>query len=411
MDSMLSAANGTRKPVVIIGSGCTGLAIANGLKKAGVPVVVCEKSPALHVKGERDWNMGVHWGFPILKSLMPESSAALLQTVHVDPNTPVNAVDKLSFLNGSTGDLMTAVEIPYFYRLRRSKLRALLAHDLDIRWNKTLKDIVYADDEGGGATAIFEDGEHIEGCLIIGADGARSQVRRLLVGPEKSINTRIPYVSIFIQAKYTREQALFLRSFHPLYLSAPHPEGLVTFFGLQDAPELDKPEDWTFFFTISWQSSLATQDEEMKTLGVRDRLQQARERGVRFCEPFKSAYAWLPEDQLAWYIKLAVWDPSNPDHQWDNRGGRVTLAGDAAHPMTFQRGQGLNHAIADCGELVKNFTMLGASQEQAIGTYEDSMKERAGEEVRSSVLNTTMLHDWQQVLNSPLMKHGLQAKS
>lgn len=46
-----------------------------------------------------------------------------------------------------------------------------------------------------------------------------------------------------------------------------------------------------------------------------------------------------------WYGKLNHWDPGAEGHQWDNRGGRVTLVGDAAHSMTFQRGQDLNHAI------------------------------------------------------------------
>ena len=39
------------------------------------------------------------------------------------------------------------------------------------------------------------------------------------------------------------------------------------------------------------------------------------------------------------------------------------------------------------------------------------MKERAGEEVRVSVMNTTMLHDWNKVMESPVFKAGLKLDS
>jgi 2-polyprenyl-6-methoxyphenol hydroxylase-like FAD-dependent oxidoreductase len=277
--------------------------------------------------------MGLHWGIPILKSLIPDSAAAQFQSLQVDPNTPTKPIDNLSFLNGRTGEVMTSPEIPNFYRLRRSKLRALLCQGLDIRWNKRLKDMVFEHD-GQSVTAVFEDGQHITGRLVIGADGARSAVRKILLGPEKALSTRLPYSATFVQAKFTREQALFLRSFHPLYIAAPHPDGYFAFFGLQDAPEVDRPEGWTFFFYISWNSTFEQQDEERKTYGNKERLAQVKEKAKAYCEPWKSAFEWVPEDQPAWYFDLAVWDPSA--HNWDTRNGRVTLAGDAAHPMTYR---------------------------------------------------------------------------
>ena len=279
--------------------------------------------------------MGLHWAMPVLKSLIPDTASAVLQSVHVDPNIPVKPVDTLSILNGLTGAVMAASQIPYFYRLRRSKLRALLAKDLDIRYSARLVDIIYEQD-GNRVTAVFEDGTQITGRLIIGTDGARSTVRNLLLGPEIGAADRIPYAATFIQAKYTREKALFLRSFHPLFLASAHPDGLFAFFGLQDAPEVDKPEDWTFFFYISWNSSIAQQDEEAKTFGNKERLNQVRVLSKNYTQPWKSAFEWLPDDQTVWYFGLAAWDPSEQQREWDNRNGRVTLAGDAAHPMTYR---------------------------------------------------------------------------
>ena len=251
--------------------------------QAGIPVIVFEKNAAVFSPGERDWNMGLHWGLPTLKSLISESAAAQLQSVQVDPNTPTKPIDSMIFLNGLTGERMTAIEIPNFHRLRRSKLRALLSKGLDIRWNKKLRDIVYESD--GRATAIFEDGETATGRLIIGTDRARSAVRKILLGPEKAVTTRLPYSATFVQAKFTHDQALHLRSFHSLYIAADHPAGTFAFFGLQDAPEVNKPEDWTFFFYISWNSSLEQQDEERKNFGNKERLAQVKERSKVYCDP------------------------------------------------------------------------------------------------------------------------------
>ncbi|TVY51581.1 FAD-dependent monooxygenase cctM [Lachnellula cervina] len=393
-------------PVIIIGSGCTGLAIAHGLKKAGIPVIVFEKKPVVFSPGERDWNMGLHWGMPILKSLIRDSAVQALQSTQVDPNTPTKPFDTIKFLNGKTGEVITSVPSPDFHRLRRSKLRALLCKGLDIRWNKRLKDIVFGHD-GSCVTAIFEDGEQMMGRLVVGADGSRSTVRESILGPDLAPPLRLPYASTFAQAKYTRQQALFLRSFHPLYIAAVHPDNMFAFFGLQDAPAINKPEDWTFFFYISWNSPFEQQVKEAKTYGNNERLAQVKSLSRGFTEPWKSAFEWVADDQPVWYFDMAVWDPSLLEHTWDTRNGRVTLAGDAAHPMTFQRGQGLNHSMADAAKLVEALTSE-PNQIVAIQNSELEMKDRAGEEVRSSVANTTMLHDWNRVLESPLMKAGLQ---
>jgi hypothetical protein len=48
-------------------------------------------------------------------------------------------------------------------------------------------------------------------------------------------------------------------SFHPCTSQRLIHPGTFATFGLQDAPEVDTPEDWTFFFYIAWNEE---QDEE-----------------------------------------------------------------------------------------------------------------------------------------------------
>lgn len=56
-----------------------------------------------------------------------------------------------------------------------------------------------------------------------------------------------------------------------------------------------------------------------------------KRRASHFAEPFKSAVLSVPDDTIVTEIKLGDW----PCLEWDNQGGNVTLAGDAAHAMTM----------------------------------------------------------------------------
>lgn len=62
-------------------------------------------------------------------------------------------------------------------------------------------------------------------------------------------------------------------------------------------------------------------------------LADVQAKTARFCEPFRSANAWVPEDSKVYINNVTYWEPV----PWDNRKGMVTLAGDAAHAMSFRK--------------------------------------------------------------------------
>jgi 2-polyprenyl-6-methoxyphenol hydroxylase-like FAD-dependent oxidoreductase len=97
----------------------------------------------------------------------------------------------------------------------------------------------------------------------------------------------------------------------------------------------------------------------------------------------------------------------------DNRGGLVTLIGDACHPMTYQRGQGLNHPVTDASELRDALVKVynGADRASTIGAFEDEMIGRGGREVKDGNANTMLLHDWEKVKQSSPFTNGLKKNS
>jgi 2-polyprenyl-6-methoxyphenol hydroxylase-like FAD-dependent oxidoreductase len=86
------------------------------------------------------------------------------------------------------------------------------------------------------------------------------------------------------------------------------------------------------------------------------------------------------------------------------------LIGDACHPMTYQRGQGLNHSVTDASQLRDALVMIheGADHASTISAFEDGMIRRGGTEVRQGNANTMMLHDWAKVKQSPLFTQGMK---
>lgn len=85
----------------------------------------------------------------------------------------------------------------------------------------------------------------------------------------------------------------------------------------------DHPESWVFHMAMAWMG------EVDKSLSYKDRLALIKERAKGLGEPARSAFMWLPDDTEVHKADISYW-VSQP---WSNRGGRLTLVGDAAHPM------------------------------------------------------------------------------
>lgn len=96
----------------------------------------------------------------------------------------------------------------------------------------------------------------------------------------------------------------------------------LTMLAVQDVPDPDDPATWSFQLQIT---SHKGQDDVTS-------LANLKKKAETFAEPFRSANLWIPEGTPIHENKLSYWLPI----PWDDRNGRITLAGDAAHPMTFR---------------------------------------------------------------------------
>jgi 2-polyprenyl-6-methoxyphenol hydroxylase-like FAD-dependent oxidoreductase len=96
----------------------------------------------------------------------------------------------------------------------------------------------------------------------------------------------------------------------------------LTILAVQDVPDPDDPATWSFQLQTTWHKD---QDDVTS-------LANLKAKAATFAEPFRSANLWIPEGTPIFENKLSYWNPI----PWDDRNGRIILAGDAAHSMTFR---------------------------------------------------------------------------
>ncbi|KAH0538562.1 hypothetical protein FGG08_004850 [Glutinoglossum americanum] len=386
--------------VLVIGAGITGLLVAQGLKKVGVDHIVFESEPSAAHYRAREWSIGMHWSLPSLERILPVDLWDRLREAQNDPFYESPPEDVFPLLNSQTGEILKNMPLPKTVRVSRRKMRALCSEGVVVKYDKTLTGISY-EPSGTGVTATFSDGTTAHGTTLIGSDGPRSKVRELLLGPEKAAATSLEIAHNNLVVEYGEaEKALFLRRIHPIFYCGFHPKGYTTFVSIQDVPDNSKPEIWRFQIVVSW---LGTRDP---TLDDASRLSLLKKLAESMADPFRSAIMWIPDGTPVPGNDISYWVTI----PWNSRGGRATLAGDAAHPLPPHRGQGLNHCVGDVSHLVDALKKVqdGESElAEAVAGYEEEMIKRGAKEVESSFQNAMMVHDWGRLSESPLLKNSL----
>lgn len=365
--------------VAIIGAGITGLLIAQGLQKVrntrdcdlappvpsstpnhdpnaltqlGITATVFDADASLSCP--REWTMTAHWAVPMLTSLLPASVSERLRSAYCDPTYPyAKEVETVPFFNGLTGGPLFTVPAPPGYPMRRfsrARLRGLAAEGLaaDVRWGMRLVDVEVLrgaggeEGEGGEAapvTAVFADGTRFGADVVVGTDGPRSSVREAAfalsgdAGVAQAVATDLAIASCVVRYG-DAATARFVRSHDPVQAVCFHPGGGL-FVGIQDVPDPEDPATWSFHLGRSW--SGATAERMHPGPGSREdgfatpekALATVKDITADWPDPFRTAVLAIPDGTRIWTSRARQWAPV----PWDNHGGRLTLAGDAAHPM------------------------------------------------------------------------------
>ncbi|KAL7905580.1 hypothetical protein GGI35DRAFT_483308 [Trichoderma velutinum] len=389
----------TAPHVIIIGSGITGLLIAQGLKKRGISFAVYDKvDPASR---PRDWSMTVFWSSQYYPALLPDELRNRIHEAQTREYYRPTAVEELVIENCETGEILTRVNTPFAMRVTRMGMRKLLLNGIDVQYDRELVEVEYITD---GVIARFKDGTFDRGTIIVGADGGQSLTRRMLLG-DLAIPEAYPDVEMVnINARYTFEQGKYIAENTVPHIDyGVHPKGLFYILLVKNALDKDDYSTWTFHLVLTYPKKLI--GTPLKGKSNAERVSILKSLADDLSEPRRSALKWLPDDLEIPDDSIKMWSPV----PWDNHDGRVTLAGDAAHAIPFYRGQGLNNATADAAHLVSAIEKVTAGEmtmADAITDYDKEVVARGQEEVRLSQELALSIHHWEKFLESPIIKFG-----
>jgi salicylate hydroxylase len=341
--------------VAIIGGGIGGLTAANALSRAGIEVAVYEATAEL-----KEIGAGV--------ALHP-NAMKVLHAIGVDER--VRRVEGRSqwqvMRNWKTGRLIARTsrrqQVASFgtagATVHRADLLDVLADALPADVVTLGKRCVEVRSEADAAVARFADGSAIEADVLVGADGIHSSVRASLFGPDAPRFTgKICYRSVIP----TRA----VRGAPPRTEGAQWfgPHGTIVLYPLRGEELINVVchYDDDDYRHESWIAECSREEVLERYAGWNESLLRL----------FAAADTWY---------KWALYD-RDPIPRWTR--GRVTVLGDAAHPMLPYLGQGACQAIEDGAVLATALAAEASDPLTALARYERTRRPRASRVVLAS---------------------------
>ncbi|GME21862.1 hypothetical protein GTA08_BOTSDO11127 [Neofusicoccum parvum] len=396
-----------RSPVLIVGAGVVGLALGQALARASIPFRIYERDATLAARGQ-GWAITLHWSLSFLAQLLPPDALARVEAVQVDPaNAPPNDGGQFLFLN--LADCAVKFRIPPSarrWRVNRERMRQALHEGIEehVEWGRRVADVRTAASSsslgsGGETRLVFEDGTvSVPGRLVVGVDGSRSTIRKFLA-PGAYLNQQLPIRFTGVAVDMTPEQIKPLRDLDPLLFQGLHPPSRTyMWYSTLETPAVNGTEGsgdeiYRAQLNMSWPLE-KPEDEVAET--DEGRLEFMKKRAQNFDPRLRRVWEGIPEGTEVTEVKLADWDRVS----WDNRGGQVTLTGDAAHAMTMYRGEAANHGLLDALLLIRALEKIyggGAAQKEAVDEYERELRERTGPAVLLSRQACFDAHTWENL--------------
>jgi 2-polyprenyl-6-methoxyphenol hydroxylase-like FAD-dependent oxidoreductase len=328
---------------IIAGGGVGGLTAAVAMRKAGIEAIVLEQAPRLRAAG-----CGVHlWTNALLVLDDLGIGADVIARGAVQSRCEFEATDGTSLAMWPVGEFAERYGQPVM-AVGRDDLIDTVACALGQNVVRRNSRVVGYDQHRDHVDVRLATGEVLRGDVLVGADGVNSSVRHQLLGPappdhtgEVAWRAAIP----FMHEHITTDVFRCLLGTGTRFVIYPIGPGRVHWMSVAEQPPggIDGPD-------------------------LRDVLLE-RHRG--WAEPVAELIKATPPATI---LRNDVVD-RDPDAVWGE--GRVTLLGDAAHPMSFHLGQGACQAIEDGVALTAALQTID-DPIQALRAYEAGRQMRTG---------------------------------
>ena len=378
--------------VAIIGAGIGGVALAVACLHRGIPFTLFERDNGFDDRSQ-GYGLTLQQASKAIKSFgIVSLKEGVVSTKHIVHNIEGKVVGEWGMRKWLPSEKKTFPKKTNMHISRQSLRLALLEQlgtNNKIEWGHQLID--FKENKNDGVDLSFQVNGEItkaKADILVGADGIRSSVRKLLIGEE---STPLRYLDCIVILGICPLSALENIN-SPLLDSA-------TVFQTANGNEriYMMPYDSN---SIMWQLSFPMSETDAKELSAKGPkfLKEEACRRTQWHAPIPQILAATLEAQISGY---PVYDRELLTSELLLKGKNVTLIGDAAHPMSPFKGQGANQALLDALSLAREITKKckPASNWREIGIrksvlidFELEMLARSATKVKDSADAAKFLH-------------------
>jgi salicylate hydroxylase len=349
---VVAGSNGHDLPFLIVGGGIGGLVTAHALALRGFPVRVLEQAPEF-----REVGAGIQLAPNIFRAL---ERIALKDAVLADAWRPGG----MEMRDALTGKLVTRIPLDKAFSARfhepyavthRADIHAVFLHACEdnklvtLENNRRVDDV---EDDGNKVTATLQGGERIEGRALIACDGLWSKIREKLVGDgAPRVSGHIAYRAVLRRDEVPEDlwQADVVLWAGPRTHFVHYPLRRGELYNLVAVFHSDR-------YVEGWNT-------EGDASLLMEHFKGQRPEVLRLLERIDVWKFWVLCDR-------------EPIKNWSK--GRITLLGDAAHPMLQYLAQGACMAVEDAVVLAEKVAATPDNLPAAFEAYQDARYLRTG---------------------------------